>query len=100
VLTLSSVSTILELGRLLPVLRAQLKAEMLQSKSEVEEKKLKEAAKDKQEAEEMLDIEKSMPINITASSSHNGHEHDMTEEDKQAVQSILSLSEETYEEVI
>jgi len=63
-------------------------------------KRLKEAAKDKQEAEEILDIEKSMPINITVSSSHDSHEHDMTEEDKQAVQSILSLSEETKEELI
>ena len=43
----------------------------------------------------MFDIEKSMSNNITESSNHNGHEHDMTEEDKQAVQSILSLSDET-----
>ena len=42
------------------------------------------------------DIEnQSNPGNTMVSSCHDGQEQNMTEEDAQAVQSILSLSEET-----
>ena len=57
--------------------------------------------KDWMEKNKQHDIEnQSNPGNTMVSSSHDGQEQNMTEEDAQAVQSIFSLSEETYEEVI
>ena len=48
------------------------------------------------EKKKQHDIEnQSNPENTMVSSSHDGQEQNMTEEDAQAVQSILSMSEET-----
>ena len=52
--------------------------------------------KDWMEKNKQHDIEnQSNPENIMVSSSHDSQEQNMTDEDAQAVQSILSLSEET-----